>query len=262
MPEVQNVGATDYAQYQPSQYQNNESAENYNVQPEVYDENMAEIKAANKSRLGATIMSAVIVAGIGVGGYLIGKHSKVSGKDIEKVQDDAKKYAKCVVMTDKDNLRAYLIVLMAEGKVKEVSDLSDIDNPACFRRAYELADEDLKKLLEARKYDFHKDIIYRRAVKVIKNSKDINNYKKSLAELKTINGYHDSNELIKQCEAFIEKYEQERYEEKKKQYDEAVELYKKAIEINPSEANAYILAGNLYSNLKNFEEAEKMVEEK
>ena len=35
----------------------------------------------------------------------------------------------------------------------------------------------------------------------------------------------------------------------------AVELYKKAIEINPKEANAYILAGNMYSNLKKFKEA-------
>ena len=93
MPEVQNVGAMDYAQYQPSQYQNNESAENYNVQPEVYDENMAEIKAANKSRLGATILSAIIVAGVGVSGYLIGKHGKAGVKDIEKFQDYAKKYA-------------------------------------------------------------------------------------------------------------------------------------------------------------------------
>ena len=33
------------------------------------------------------------------------------------------------------------------------------------------------------------------------------------------------------------------------------EIYK-AIEINPKEANAYILAGNMYSNLKKFKEAE------
>ena len=42
-----------------------------------------------------------------------------------------------------------------------------------------------------------------------------------------------------------------------KDYDGAIELYKKAVEINPNEANAYILTGNLYSNLKKYKEAEE-----
>ncbi|MBD9222877.1 hypothetical protein EGQ24_03110 [bacterium] len=40
-----------------------------------------------------------------------------------------------------------------------------------------------------------------------------------------------------------------------------MELYKKAIEINPKEANAYILTGNLYSNIKKFKEAEVQYKE-
>ena len=38
-------------------------------------------------------------------------------------------------------------------------------------------------------------------------------------------------------------------------------MYKKAIEINPKEANAYILTGNLYSNIKKFKEAEVQYKE-
>jgi hypothetical protein len=60
MSEVQNIGAVDSVQYQPSQYSNEELADVYNTQPEVYDEHMAEMRAASKSRLGASLLSAAI----------------------------------------------------------------------------------------------------------------------------------------------------------------------------------------------------------
>jgi uncharacterized protein Yka (UPF0111/DUF47 family) len=76
MPEVQNVGAADYAQYQPSQYPQEAYADDYNTQPEVYDENMAAMQSANKSRLGATILTAAVIAGLSAwGGHALGKRS-------------------------------------------------------------------------------------------------------------------------------------------------------------------------------------------
>ncbi len=89
MPEVQNVGAVDYAQYQPSQYQPEVYAEEYNTQPEVYDEQMEEMKAANKSRLGANILSGVIAAGVGgTIGFLLGKRGKVAKSEFEAVKKE------------------------------------------------------------------------------------------------------------------------------------------------------------------------------
>ena len=75
MPEVQNVGAADYAQYQPSQYPNEVYADDYSTQPAIYDESMAEVQQASKSRLGLTILSVAVAAGIGIGGYFIGKRA-------------------------------------------------------------------------------------------------------------------------------------------------------------------------------------------
>ena len=45
MPEVQNVGTVDYAQYQPSQYAQEPDyyTDAYNLQPEVYNENLEDI---------------------------------------------------------------------------------------------------------------------------------------------------------------------------------------------------------------------------
>jgi len=91
MAEVQNVGAVDYAQYQPSQYTEETYPENYTTQPEVYDENMAEIQAANKNRMGATLLSGTIAVGIGLlGGYLIGKHGKKDLDGVKKELDELK----------------------------------------------------------------------------------------------------------------------------------------------------------------------------
>jgi tetratricopeptide (TPR) repeat protein len=44
-------------------------------------------------------------------------------------------------------------------------------------------------------------------------------------------------------------------------FNELCNLYKKAIEIKPNEVNAYILLGNLYSNIKNYKDAEMQYRE-
>ena len=91
MPEVQNVGAVDYAQYQPSQYPNEQYAEDYNTQPVVYDEKAEEIRTASKSRMGATILSLAVIGGLALwGGHAWGKKS--AAKEIEKLTDAASKY--------------------------------------------------------------------------------------------------------------------------------------------------------------------------
>ena len=83
MPEVQNVGTVDYAQYQPSQYQNDVYAEDYNTMPEVYDERAEEMKAANKSRMGATLLTAAIIGGLGLIG---GRYWGAKGLKAEKAK--------------------------------------------------------------------------------------------------------------------------------------------------------------------------------
>ena len=91
MPEVQNVGAVDYAQYQPSQYQYDEYSGEYGTQPAIYDEQKEEIKAASKSHLGAKALGAIVIGGLGfVGGRYMGK--KAAAKELEKLTDAAKKY--------------------------------------------------------------------------------------------------------------------------------------------------------------------------
>ena len=93
MPEVQNVGTVDYAQYQPSQYSKEAYDGNYNTQPVVYDEHAEEISAASKSRFGATILSLAIVGGFALwGGHAWGKKS--AAKEIEQLKDAAKNYEK------------------------------------------------------------------------------------------------------------------------------------------------------------------------
>ena len=92
MPEVQNVGAADYEQYQPTQYVNDPQAyqEDY-AQPEVYDERAEQMKAASRSRLGATFVSVLISAGIGVTCYYIGKRAGKGAEVSDKTMDAIKK---------------------------------------------------------------------------------------------------------------------------------------------------------------------------
>ena len=89
MPEVQNIGAADYAQYQPSQYPAENYTEDYSMAPEVYDENAAQMKAASKSRLGATLLTTAVIAGLALwGGHAWGKKS---AKDAVANYEKAKK---------------------------------------------------------------------------------------------------------------------------------------------------------------------------
>lgn len=92
MPEVQNVGTVDYAQYQPSQYKNEDYVDNaYNTQPQVYDESVDEIKTASKSRLGATLLTALIIGGGALwGGYAMGKSG--AKKELKELQSAVDKY--------------------------------------------------------------------------------------------------------------------------------------------------------------------------
>ena len=91
MPEVQNVGVVDYAQYQPSQYQNDAYVEEYGNAPEVYDERAEEMKAASKSRLGATLLGLAVVGTLAYfGGRHVGKKS--ADVEIDKAKEAIKKY--------------------------------------------------------------------------------------------------------------------------------------------------------------------------
>ena len=91
MPEVQNVGTVDYTQYQPSQYPQESYAQDYNTQPEVYDESYVQMQEANKSRMGSTLLAGAIAIGLGVGGYLLGKRSGKSGEAVDKTTKAVKK---------------------------------------------------------------------------------------------------------------------------------------------------------------------------
>ena len=101
MPEVQNVGAADYAQYQPSQYQYDNYSDEYNTQPQVYDEDAAEIRNASKSRLGATILTAIIIGGGAFwGGHALGKRG--AKKELAELQNAADKYKDFIDKQAKD----------------------------------------------------------------------------------------------------------------------------------------------------------------
>ena len=63
MPEVQNIGAADYAQY--PQYQEQYSVPEDIQAQEIYDPAVEEKKEASKSRLGATILALTLGAVIG-----------------------------------------------------------------------------------------------------------------------------------------------------------------------------------------------------
>ena len=109
MPEVQNVGAVDYAQYQPSQYVDNNYAEEYNTQPEVYDEHAEQMRSASKSRLGETILGLAIVGGLALwGGHAWGK--KAAAADIEKAKEAVANYEKAKKALEELNQEADKVI--------------------------------------------------------------------------------------------------------------------------------------------------------
>lgn len=92
MPEVQSIGATDYAQYQPTQYQqyDNQYTDSYGMPPEVYDENTVAMQETSKSNMGAKVLTAAII-GLGAlgGGYLWGSHGKKAANTAKETAEKA-----------------------------------------------------------------------------------------------------------------------------------------------------------------------------
>lgn len=92
MPEVQNVGTVDYAQYQPSQTAEADYTQ-YAEAPEVYDEHAEQMKAASKSRAGAKALATIAIASLALwGGHAWGK--KAAAAEIEKAKDAVANYKK------------------------------------------------------------------------------------------------------------------------------------------------------------------------
>ncbi len=89
MAEVQNVGAVDYNQFQPTQLQTVPDDDVANM-PAVYDEAIEEKKSAGMGMVGATILGATMLV---VGG-LIGKKMGSKGVEAaEKAAEEAKQKA-------------------------------------------------------------------------------------------------------------------------------------------------------------------------
>lgn len=93
MAEVQNIGAVDYNQFQPEQYQTTPEQLQYTPDaamdnmPAVYDETVEAKKAAGMGMVGATILGTTMLV---VGG-LIGKHIGSKGLDAAiKTANEAK----------------------------------------------------------------------------------------------------------------------------------------------------------------------------
>ena len=106
MPEVQNIGAVNSAQYQPSQYPVENYAEDYSMQPEVYDENAAQMRAASKSRLGASLLTGAVIAGLALwGGHAWGKRS---AKDAVANYEKAQKALEEIEKTADENAGLFL----------------------------------------------------------------------------------------------------------------------------------------------------------
>lgn len=152
MPEVQNVGAVDYAQYQPSQYPQEDYTNNYNVQPEVYDESYSQMQAANKSRMGATLLAAAITAGIGVGAYYLGK-TRAGGGNIDGVKKELEAVKKELTeLKDSEAIKNYDKLKTATEEVeKYVNEKSwynfrGVKNK--IKKAFGFLKEDSKKVTE------------------------------------------------------------------------------------------------------------------
>ena len=122
MPEVQNVGAVDYAQYPQTQSQNNAYADAYayDQQPVVYDDQMAEMQAANKSRKGATILGSAVIAILGVtAGIFIGKHGKASKSEVEALKKELKELEE---LKNSEAVKNYANAQKAMEEIEKIAD--------------------------------------------------------------------------------------------------------------------------------------------
>lgn len=138
MPEVQNIGAVDYAQYQPQPQAEYDNYADYNTQPEVYDENYAQMQEASKSRLGATILTSLIIGGGAlIGGYFWGGKGKKAAEIAKKSAEEAQQAAEQALETLKNSeaVRNY-------DKLKETAQTAMAD-------AEKLADEKAGKLFDS-----------------------------------------------------------------------------------------------------------------
>ena len=153
MPEVKNVGAVDYNQYQPQQYQQEDYINDYNSQPEVYDESYSQMKAANKSRIGATILSAAIVAGIGVSAYFIGKSrgGNIDGvkKELEAVKKELTELKDSEAIKNYDKLKTATEEVEKYVSEKKWYNFHGVKNK--IKKAFGFLKEDSKKVAEETK---------------------------------------------------------------------------------------------------------------
>jgi len=169
MPEVQNVGAADYAQYQPSQYPQDTYEQDYNTQPEMYDENYAQMQAANKSRMGATVVAGLIAAGIGVCGYMIGKKSgkgtDAIKKELESVKQELADLKNSEAIKNYDKLKTASEEVEKFVGEKHWYNFFGVKNK--IKNAFSFLKEDSKKTA-----DEAKDNVNKEAEKAVDKAKD------------------------------------------------------------------------------------------
>ena len=164
MPDVQNVGAADYAQYQPSQYPNEAYVEDYNAQPEVYDEHAEQMKAASKSKLGATLLTSVVVGSIALfGGYKWGGKSAATERDAALKALNELKNSEAVQNYDKLKEAAEKV----EKEVTEHNPLSWWGIKNKVKEAFSFLKKDAKEAVEETK-----DEVKEGAEKAVDETKD------------------------------------------------------------------------------------------
>ena len=135
MPEVDNIGAIDYAQYQQQPQAQYDDYANYNTQPEVYDENYAQMQEASKSRLGATLLTAVIIGGGALlGGYLLGGKGKKAAEAAKKTAEDAKKTAEDALANLKNSEAVKNYDKLKEATEKAMADVENLADKGAGKR--------------------------------------------------------------------------------------------------------------------------------
>ena len=115
MAEVQNVGALDYNQFQPTQLQTVPEDDVANM-PAVYDEAIEEKKSAGMGMVGATILGATMLV---VGG-LIGKKMGSKGVEAaEKAAEEAKQKAEEAKQKAEEAVKNYEKIQEANSEIEK-----------------------------------------------------------------------------------------------------------------------------------------------
>ena len=123
MAEVQNIGAVDYNQFQPNQYQTVPEEDMTNM-PVVYDEATEAKKSAGLGMVGATILGATML----VAGGLIGRH--IGAKGAEKIAEEAKVKAE-------EALKKYEKMQEASAEIEKV--IKENDEKGWFERIFDIS---------------------------------------------------------------------------------------------------------------------------